>query len=173
RIWRDVAGAASHSNSIRTDELIVVVIARVVYETIAIPFLAHFVIELRIRKQSETEHAGGFAVNFLIDTGRLGLDLFIEPQTKFIRLSCRAKTGLVREPQSFEPLAAYILAVIEHFQKIHQAVTVLSGPIPKMLITAAPKVPGVPAHDFFGRQVNAAVHGLEDVRCELWEIRGR
>ena len=44
--------------------------------------------------------------------------------------------------------------------------------IPKMLIPTAPEVPGVAPHDFLGREVNAAIHWLEDVGNDLRKIGG-
>ena len=67
----------------------VAVIVRVVHETLAVPFLARFVVELRIREKPEAEHAGGFAVNLFVDPGRLRFDLLVEPEAVFIRLGSR------------------------------------------------------------------------------------
>ena len=97
RIWRDVAGAAGHTDTIRTNELVVVVVGRIVHEPIAVPFFARFVVEIRIREQAEAEHAGGFAINFLVDPGWLRLGLLIQPQAKFIRFGRGAKPRFVHQ----------------------------------------------------------------------------
>jgi hypothetical protein len=39
--------------------------------------------------------------------------------------------------------------------------------VPEMLVTAAPEIPGIATHDFLRRQVNAAIHRLEDVCSDL------
>ena len=49
---------------------------------------------------------------------------------------------------------------------------VLRGVIPKMLVAAAPEVPGVAAHDFLLRKINAAIHRLENVCSDLRKIGG-
>src|SRR5205823_1461612 len=75
--------------------------------------------------------------------------------------------------QSLETLPARILAIIECLQKIDQSVAVLSGAIPEMLIAAAPKIPSIATHDFFGRQHDPAIHRLKNIRGDLWEIGSR
>ena len=42
--------------------------------------------------------------------------------------------------------------------------------VPEMLITAAPKIPGVAAHDFLRRERNSAIHWLKDIGCDLRKI---
>jgi hypothetical protein len=83
-----------------------------------------------------------------------------------------AKARFVHDALSFETLAARKFAVIEHPQKIHQPETVLCGLIPKVLVTTAPQVPGIAAHDFRLRKINAAVHRLENVISDLRKISG-
>ena len=56
RVRRDVAGAARYADPIVTDELVVVVVAGIVHETIAISFVALFLVKLRIWKKPKTEH---------------------------------------------------------------------------------------------------------------------
>src|SRR6266481_2449177 len=143
RIRRNVAGAASYSNAIRTDQLVVIVVRRIVHETIAVPFLACLVVELRIWKKPKTKNAGRFAVNAFVDACRFRFYLLIQPQPKFIRLASSTEPGLVYQTQNFETLAARKFAVIEHFQEIHQAVAVLRGVITKCLVATAPEVPSI------------------------------
>ncbi len=173
RIRRNVAGTTGNADAIRTDELVVVVVGRIVHETIAVPFLARLAVELGIWKQSETQYAGRFAVNSFIDARRLGVHLLVQPQAKFIRLSGRPKSRFVHKAQSLETLNAWIFAVIQHLQKIHQTVAILGCAIPKMLVAAAPKIPGVAAHDFLRRKIDATIHRFEDVGRDLWKIGGR
>src|SRR5439155_107316 len=98
----------------------------------------------------KAKHTGGFAVNGFVDACRLRRYLFIEAQTKLVRLSrrARAKSWLVHQAQGFETLTAPKLAVVEHLQKIHQTIAVLRGVIPKLLVASAPEVPSVAPHDF-------------------------
>src|SRR6266567_3802978 len=74
------------------------------------------------------------------------------------------------KPNSSGLLAARNFAVIEHLQKIHQTITVLSGVIPKVLVASTPEVPGIAAHDFLRRKINAAIHRLENVGSDLRKI---
>src|SRR5262245_22495449 len=170
RVRRDVAGAARYNDAIWTNELVVVVVTRIVHETIAIPFFARFLVEIRIWKKPKTEHTRRLPVHCLIDSCWFGLRLFVEPQAEFIRLARRAESRLVHQTKHFEAFATWKFAVIEHLQQIHQAKTVLRGVIPKKLVAAAPEVPGVAAHDFFRRKINAAIHRLENVCSDLRKI---
>ena len=144
-----MAGATRYTDPIRTDELIVVVVSGIVHETIAIPFLARFLVEIRIRKKPKTEHTRRLAVHGLIDACGFRLHLFVEPQTEFVWFARCAESRFVHQAEHVEAFAARKFAVIEHLQQIHQAETVLRGVIPKMLIASAPEIPGIPAHDFF------------------------
>ena len=119
------------------------------------------------RKPSTPE---GFPVDCSIDACRFGLRLFVEQQAKFVRLARRAESRLVHEAEHFETFAARKFAVIEHLQQIHQTKTVLRGVIPKMLVASAPEVPGIAAHDFLRRKINAAIHRLENVGSDLRKI---
>ena len=44
--------------------------------------------------------------------------------------------------------------------------------IPKMLVAPAPEVPGIAAHDFLRREIDAAIHRFKNIRGDLREIRG-
>ena len=167
-----MAGAACYTDPKRTDEFVVVVVSGIVHETIAIPFLARFLVEIRIRKESKTEHTRRLTVNCPIDACGFGLPLFVEPQTKFIRLAGCAESRFVHQAEHFEAFAARIFAVIEHLQQIHQTETVLRDVIPKMLVASAPEVPRVAAHDFLRRKINASIHRLENVCSDLRKICG-
>ena len=116
-IWRNVAGATSDADTIGPNEMVVVVITRIVHEPRAIPFPARFVIKLRIGKESEAENAGWFAVDFLIDPGRLGRDLFVEPEAVVIGFGGGAETGLVAQAERLEAFAARVPAIVEHLQR--------------------------------------------------------
>src|SRR4029453_12415405 len=120
-IWirRDVAGATRDTDAVRANQLFVVVIGRIVHETIAVPFLACLFVELWIWKKPETEDPGWFAVNRLVDACRFGVHMFIKPQAKFIRLGRGAKSGLIDQAQSLETLTARIFASIQLLQEIH------------------------------------------------------
>ena len=115
-IWigRNVTCATGDTDAIRTNQLVVVVISRIVHETIAVPFFACLVVEVRIWKKPETEYPGWFAVNSLIDARRLPFYLVIEPQAKFIRLGRGAKPRLVHQAQGLETLGARKFAAIQH-----------------------------------------------------------
>src|SRR5262245_55320127 len=166
-----MAGATRYTDAIWTDEFVVVVVTRIVHETIAIPFLARFLVEIRIRKKPKTEHTRRLAVHGLIDASRFRLHLFIEPQTEFVWFARCAESRLVHEAEHVEAFAARKFAVIEHLQQVHETKTVLRGVIPKKLVAAAPEVPGIAAHDFFPRKINAAIHRLENICGDLREIR--
>src|SRR4029077_6227462 len=99
-----------------------------------------------------------------------GLCLFVEPQPESVRLTRRAESRLVHQAENFKAFAARKFAVIETLQQIHQTKTVLRGVIPKMLIASAPKVPGIAAHDFRWRKINAAIHRLENVCGDLRKV---
>jgi hypothetical protein len=79
-----MAGAAGYTNTIWPNESIIIVIARIIHEARPVPLLACLVVELRVGEKPETEHSGGFAVNFVIDPGRLGFDLLVEPEAILI-----------------------------------------------------------------------------------------
>ena len=165
-----MAGATRYADAIRSDDLIVIVISGIVHETIAIPFLARLLVEIRIRKKPKTKYPRRLPVNCLIDACRFRLRFFVEPQAKFIRLARCAESRLVHQAEHFETFAARKFAIIEHLQQIHQTETVLRDVIPKMLVTSAPEVPRVAAHDFLRRKINAAIHRLENVCSDLREI---
>src|SRR6476469_1803696 len=156
-----MAGATRYPDAIRTDEFVVVVVSGIVHETIAIPFLARFLVEIRIRKESKTEHTRRLPVDCSIDACRFGLRLFVEPQAEFILLARRAESRFVHQPEHLEAFAARKFAVIEHLEQIHQTKTVLRDVIPKMLVASAPEVPGIAAHDFLRRKINAPSIGLK------------
>src|SRR5262249_118833 len=149
RMWRDGARAAGNADAVRTDELVVVVICRIIHEAVPVPLLARFVVEFRIWEKPEAKHARRLAVDSFVDAFRFRFDLLIQPQAKFIRLTGGAKSRLVYQSENFEPLAARKFAVIEHLQKVHPSIAVLSGMIPKVLFTAATEVPSVAPHDLF------------------------
>src|SRR5437588_10677875 len=173
RVRCDMAGAAGNADAVRTDELVVVVIRPIIHEAVAVPFLAPFVVEFLIWEKSEAKHARRLAVNSFVDAFRLRLDLLIQPQAKLIRLTCGAKSWLVYQAENFETLAARKFAVVEHLQKVHQSVTVLSGTIPKVLVATAPEIPSVAPHDLLGRKIDAAIQRLEDLDRDLRKIGGR
>ena len=101
RIWRNVAGTARYADAIRTDESVIIVISWIVHETIAVPFLARFVVEFGIRKKAKTENAGRFAVNGLVDAFRFRFGL-ARPATTQIHPACRGtKPGLVHQRPKF------------------------------------------------------------------------
>src|SRR6476469_9141339 len=165
-----MAGATRYPYAIRTDEFVIVVVSGIVHETIAVPFLARFLVEIRIRKESKTEHTRRLSVDCSIDAWRFGLRLFVEPQAEFILLACRAESRLVHQAEHFETFAARKFAVVEHLQQIHQTETVLRDVIPKMLVASAPEVPRVAAHDFLRRKINAPIHRLENVCSDLRKV---
>ena len=170
---RDVTGAAGDADAIWPNECVGAVIVWVVHEARAVPFLARFVVELRIREKTEPKDAGWLAVNFFVDAGWLRFDLLVEPEAVFIRLGRGAEAGFVDQPECLEALAARILAVVERLEQIHQPEAVLGDMIPEMLVAAAPEIPGVAAHDLVRRERNPAIHRLEDVGRDLREIGGR
>ena len=143
---------------------------RVVHETRAVPFLARFVVELRIREKPEAKHAGRFAVNLFVDPGRLRLDLLVQPEAVFIRLGRGAEAGFVDQPEGLEAFAARILSAVEHLEQVHQPEAVLRDMIPEMLVAAAPEVPGVAAHDLVRRERDPAIQRLENVGRDLRKI---
>src|SRR6476469_5529090 len=165
-----MAGATRYPDAIRTDEFVVVVVSGIVHETIAIPFLARFLVEIRIRKESKTEHTRRLPVDCSIDACRFGLRLFVEPQAEFILLARRAESRFVHQPEHLEAFAARKFTVIKHLEQIHQTKTVLRDVIPKMLVASAPEVPRIAAHDFLRRKINTAIHWLENVCSDLREI---
>src|SRR4029077_15781491 len=164
-----MAGATRYPDAIRTDELVVVVVSGIVHETIAIPFLARFVVEIRIRKEPKTAHTRRLPVNCSTDACRFGPRLFVEPQPEFVRLARRTESRLVHQTEHFETFAARKFAVIEHLEQIHQTETVLCRVIPKMLVASAPEVPGIAPHDFLRRKINAAIHRLVKVCSGFWK----
>src|SRR5882672_10479154 len=165
-----MTGATRYADATRADEFLVAVVSGILNETIAIPFLARCLVEIRIRKKPKTEHTRRLSVDGSIDACRFWLRLFVEPQAKFVRLARRAESRLVHQAEHFETFAARKFAVIEHLQQIHQTKTVLRGVIPKMLVASAPEVPGIAAHDFLRRKINAAIHRLENVGSDLRKI---
>jgi len=64
-------GATRDTDAIRANQLVVVVISRIVHETIAFPFFAGLFVEVRIWKKPEAEDPGWFAVNSFVDACRL------------------------------------------------------------------------------------------------------
>jgi hypothetical protein len=86
RIGRDVARTTRNTYPIRADELVVVVVFRVVHKALAVPFLASGFVEIRIRKEAEPKDACGLSIDLLVDALWLRLGLFIEPETVFVSL---------------------------------------------------------------------------------------
>ena len=115
---RDVTGAAGDADAIRPNEFVIVVVPWIAHESIAIPVLARFGVELRVGKKTKPKHARGLAIDFLINPGRLRNDLLVQPQAKFVRLGRGLETGLVNETKSFESLAAFVFAVIKRLENI-------------------------------------------------------
>src|SRR5215471_11621326 len=100
--YLDTARAAGDTNAVRADQFVVVVISRIVHETIAVPFFACLFVKVGIWKEPEAKDPGWFAVNSLVDACRFRFHLLIEPQAKFIRLGCGAKSRLIYQAQSLE-----------------------------------------------------------------------
>ncbi len=165
-----MTGAAGDTDAVRPNERVVAVVVRVADEACAVPLLAGFIVKLWIGKEAEPEDAGWLAVNFVVDAGWLWFNLLVEPEAVFIRLGRGAETGFVDQTERLEALAARILAVVEHLEQIHQPEAVLGDMIPEMLVAAAPEIPSVAAHNLVRRELDAAIHRLEDVGRDLREI---
>src|SRR5205814_7641582 len=149
-----------------------VVISWIGRESVAVPFLARVVVELRIGKKPKAENARWFAINLFVDPGRFRCDLLVQPETEVrIGFGGGAEAGLVDETEGLETLAALVSAVIKHLEQVEQPVAVLRNMIPENFGAAAPNVPGIASHDFVLRELNAAIHRLEDIRGDLREVR--
>jgi hypothetical protein len=60
------------------------------------------------------------------------------------------KPGSFTTPKVLNRSSPWIVAIIEHLQKIHDSEGFLRCEIPEALVTSAPEIPSVPPHDFLG-----------------------
>ena len=63
-------------------------------------------IEIGIWEEPEPKDAGGFSINFLVDSFRFGLRGLVEPEPAIHRASSGFKTRLVDDSESVKSLAA-------------------------------------------------------------------
>ena len=111
-----MARTARHPDAIRSDELVIVIVLRVVHEALAIPSLASGFVEIRIREQPETENAGRLSIDFFINARWFGFGWFVQPKAIFVRLRRSPEAGLIDQPESLEALSAWILAIVERLK---------------------------------------------------------
>ena len=78
---------------------------------------------------------------------------------------------LVDQPEFFESLVA--IARVERLEQVEEPEFLACDPVPKLLISGAPKIPGVAAFDFVLLEHNSAIHVLENVDRQLRKIGRR
>src|SRR4030095_839974 len=108
------------------------------------------------------------AINLGVDVSTLRFCRFINPKAILIWLRSLLEAWLIDESQFLKAGTAF--SRVDRFQQVKQSETFTGHPVPKLLGATAPKVPGITALDFVGRQLDAAVHGLEDVKRNFWKV---
>ena len=162
RVKRRMTKRAAHSHPIRAYQIRIVEIAGIVVVTLRIPFCFRL-LELRVRKQSQSYDAARLAVDF--HRGRRRPRFInrwdIEPDSVFIRLGGLLHSRLVDKAgllESIRPRPA-----IDQLEQIGKAIAVAGEPIPELFVAGAPNHPGISAQNF--------VFGMNDIAQRPW-VRG-
>src|SRR5262245_12674407 len=114
-----MARTARHPDAIGSNELVIVIVARIVHEALAIPSLTSGLVEVRIREQPETENTGRLSINLFINARWFRFRWLVQPKTIFIRLRRSPETGLIHQSESLEALSSGILAIVERLEQVH------------------------------------------------------
>ena len=198
RIRPDVTETAGHADSIRLDELLVVVVGRIRVIAFGVPALCRRVIEVGIGKQPQPDNAGRVAVvgtdrNVLasgadLDAGilrfvlerirRTGFAPDVEPQAiaVFARAVAFVEARLVHQAEILPTVVATVILyagmVGDGLEKIQDAGALYRQPIPKAVVAASPNDPVVAA--FYRRGNRLIGRDARDVgsqrRCDLRRV---
>src|SRR5437016_664548 len=98
-----MAGAATYSYSVGSDNGWIIVVARVIIEPFGVPFFLRLIVEIRIRKQSETQDACRVAVDVGINASRFWSHPLIQVETVSvfcILIACLSETRFINKPQN-------------------------------------------------------------------------
>jgi hypothetical protein len=96
-----MAGAATYSYSVRSDNRWIVVVVRVIIESFGVPFFLRVIVEIRIRKQPETQDACRVTIDVGINARRFWSHPLIQVKTVSvfcILIACLPKTRLINKP---------------------------------------------------------------------------
>src|SRR2546428_5203326 len=169
-----MAGAATYSDFVGSDDRWVIVVVRIIIESLGVPFFLRLIVEIWIRKQSKTHDPRRVAIDFGINPLRFWSHppVQIETVSVFcILIAGLPETRLIDKAQVGMSRAA--LARIQHLQKIDQSIAFPRDPVPEVLVAARPEIPRVAPHNFFRRKLDAAIHRFENIGGNLWKIGGR
>src|SRR6476660_1645578 len=98
-----MAGATTYSYSVRSDNRWIVVVVWIIVESFGVPFFLRVIVEIRIRKQPETEDACRVAIDVRINARSFWSHALIQVKTISvfcILIACLPKTRLINKPQS-------------------------------------------------------------------------
>src|SRR6476646_4936354 len=98
-----MAGAATYSHSIGSDNRWIVVVVRIIVESFGVPLFPGLIVEVRIGKQPETQDACRVAIDVRINAWRFWFHALI--QVKTVSVFCILIAGLpkprfINKPQS-------------------------------------------------------------------------
>src|SRR5260370_42217952 len=116
----DVTERACHPDAIRPNECWVLIIFLVGVIALGVPFLPGGVIEVRVWKKAEANHAGRSSIHCEVGAVGSGRDRLIEIKPKLIRLCRLAVTRLVDQSHFLEAL--WPCAGIASFHKMYQPI---------------------------------------------------
>src|SRR6266516_1517957 len=169
-----MAGSATYSNFVGSNNRRVIVVVGIIIESFGVPFFLRLIVEIGIRKQPETQDACRVAIDLGINPLRFWSHPLIQIETVSvfcILIAGLPETRLIDKAQVGVSRAA--LARIQHLQKIDQSIAFPRDPVPEVLVAARPQIPRVTAHDFLRRKLDAVIHSLENIGSNLGEVRRR
>src|SRR5229473_8047986 len=149
-----MAGSATYSDFVGSDNRGVIVVVRIIIESFGIPFFLRLVVEIGIGKQTETHYPCRVTIDLEINVRRFRFDPFI--QIKTVSIFCiliagLLETGLINKAQV--DMSRTALSRIEHLQKIDQSIAFSRDPVPEVLVAARPEIPRVAPHDLCRRKL--------------------
>src|SRR5258707_15833662 len=95
-----MAGAATYSHSIGSDNRWIVVVVRIIVESFGVPLFLGVIVEIRIGKHPETKDAGRVAIDVGINARRFWSHPFIQVKTISvfrILIPCLPETRLINK----------------------------------------------------------------------------
>ncbi len=185
----DMAEGAGHADTIRPDQILRIVVARVGVVANRVPSSRRRGIEIGIRKQPEADHPGGITVGgahrksvlatgadadarifaFVLERVRRTVAApRVEPEAEALRIRAGrfVEAGLIDKSEIVPAIvAAELQSRIggEGLQQVERAERIAGHVVPEAIVAGGPDQPGVPAPDLGGRQRQPAIHAAEVV----------
>src|SRR5215472_12323547 len=98
-----MAGTATYSYSVRSDNRWVTVVVRILIESFGVPFFLRLIVEIGIWKQSEAQNACRVPIDLGINARRFWSHPLIKVKTVSvfcILIACLPETRLINKPQN-------------------------------------------------------------------------